>query len=89
MNGNYQDALALIEDSDQLQKTNSKQDEESSKLKVQTLADNLILGDKLTQKTTLSMNKASILLCAGDLHGAKQQLDKLLADEDLNLITDA
>lgn len=34
------------------------------------------------------MNKASILLCAGDLYGAKQQLDELLKDEDVDIITE-
>ena len=51
------------------------------------MADNLILGEKLTQKTTAAMNKAAILLCAGDLYAAKQQLDDLLKDENALLVT--
>ena len=86
MNGNYQESLSYIEDSENL---TQQSDDDSTKLTVQTLADNLILGDKLTPKTTAAMNKASILLCAGDLEGAKQQLDLLLAEENLNLITES
>ena len=34
------------------------------------------------------MNKAAILLCAGNLEAAKEQLDELLKDQSLNLITE-
>ena len=54
---------------------------------MQTLADNLIAGDKLSQRTVAVMNKVAILLCAGDLFNAKQSLDELLCDENLPLIT--
>ena len=86
MIGNYNEAMVYIEDSEQIEesKTNEEMD---AKLTVQTLTDNLILGEKLSQKTTAAMNKAAILLCAGDLYAAKQQLDDLLKDENCTVVT--
>ena len=86
MDGSYKEAMSYIEDSENL--TNSN-DDSANKMEVQTLADNLILAEKMTPTTAAAMNKASILLCAGDLRGAKGQLDVLLQQEDLNLITDS
>ena len=73
MLGNYDEAMANIEESEQLDEPQLKDpnDPESGKIRVQTLADNLILGDKLSQHTTAIMNKVAILLCAGDLYNAK------------------
>ena len=90
MVGNYQEAIGNIEESMQLEqpKKTDPSNDTKGKLKVQTLSDNLILGDKLSQKTISSMNKAAILLCAGNLEAAKEQLDELLKDQSLNLITE-
>jgi len=86
MDGSYKEAMSYIEDSENLTSSN---EDSTSKLEVQTLADNLVLAEKMTPTTVAAMNKASILLCAGDLRGAKEQLDVLLQKEDLNLITDS
>ena len=90
MIGNFQDSMSYIEESEQLEEAKSNDpDNESAKLKVQTLVDNLILGEKLSLKTTAGMNKAAILLCAGNLYAAKQQLDELLKDANVTVITDS
>ena len=50
MIGNYKESMCYIEDSEQLEEAKSLNpaDEEEAKIRVQTLADNLILNDKLT-----------------------------------------
>ena len=73
MLGNHDEAMSNIEDSEQLDELKPKDpsDPSSGKLRVQTIADNIIQGDKLSQHTTAIMNKVAILLCAGDLFNAK------------------
>lgn len=73
MMGNYDEAMANIEESESIEELKPKDpnDPSTGKLRVQTLADNLISGDKLSQRTVATMNKVAILLCAGDLFNAK------------------
>ena len=45
--------------------------EEETKLNVEMLTDKLIHSEKLSTKTIVQMNKAAVMLCQGNLPGAK------------------
>ena len=87
MEGQYDKAIGIIDDSQGVIEEESKRDQGEIKLTVETLAQKLIYGEKLPAKVVIAMNKAAILLCKDDLIGVKTHLDQMLSDMDLRVIT--
>lgn len=73
-------ALQMLDDAQTFMTDGRSRADEDTKLTVEMLTNKLVHGDKLATKTIIQMNKAAIMLCQGDLSGAKSQLDELLDD---------
>ena len=86
MLGKYNQALATLDEAQQLIDEGKSRSEEEPKLNVEMLTTKLIHGGKLSTKTIVQMNKAAIMLCKGDLVAAKNQLDELLENQNLRVI---
>ena len=80
MLGQSNKALETLEEAQNCMEQGRPRSEEETKLNVEMLTDKLIHSEKLSTKTIVQMNKAAVMLCQGNLPGAKNQLDELLED---------
>ena len=86
MLGQSNKALETLEEAQNCMEQGRPRSEEETKLNVEMLTDKLIHSEKLSTKTIVQMNKAAVMLCQGNLPGAKNQLDELLEDQNIRVI---
>jgi len=79
-------ALKMLDGAQAIMEAGRSRAEEDQKLTVEMLTTKLMHGDKLPTRTIVGMNRAAILLCTGDLIGAKTQLNQLLNDQNLRVV---
>ena len=63
MLGQYQQAIDILNEAQQMMDEGRGRNEEDTKLTVEMLTSKLVHGDKLASKTIVQMNKAAIMLC--------------------------
>ena len=86
MLGQSNKALETLKEAQNCMEQGRPRSEEETKLNVEMLTDKLIHSEKLSTKTIVQMNKAAVMLCQGNLPGAKNQLDELLEDQNIRVI---